>query len=102
MRILTEFASTHSKQSPKGAISRRKSKRRQSCTRITGEERLDGSYVEGIESNLSTDENLEFSHLVASVKLTTNRPPLPDIIERPKSSLPTTKAFPLAVSLTRS
>lgn len=46
------------------------------------------------------DESIEFSNLVASVKFTINRPPLADIIERPKSSLPISKVSPLAVSLT--
>ena len=69
--------------------------------RVAAEERLNASYDESRESNRSTDESLEFINLVASVKLTINRPPLPDIIERPKSSLPLAKVSPLAVSLTR-
>lgn len=63
------------------------------------EEHLDRLYDESPESDRSTVESLEFSNLVASVKLTINRPPLPDIIERPKSSLPPVKASPLAVSM---
>lgn len=66
--------------------------------RVAAEERLNASYDESPEFNRSTDESLEFSNLVASVKLTINRPPLPDIIERPKSSLPPAKVSPLAVS----
>lgn len=64
------------------------------------EEHLNTSYDESFELNRSTDESFEFADLVASVKLTMNRPPLPDIIERPKSSLPSVKASPLMVSLT--
>ena len=67
---------------------------------MTAEERLRVSSEESLESNRSADESLEFFNLIASVKLTINRPPLPDIIERPKSSLPPAKASPLAVSLT--
>lgn len=67
---------------------------------MTGEEHSNGSYDEVLEPNQSADECLEFSNLVASVKLTINRPPLPDIIERPKSSLPRAKASSLAVSQT--
>jgi hypothetical protein len=68
---------------------------------VVEEGRLVGSYDESLNSSLSTDESLEFANLVSSVKLSINRPPLADIVERPKSSLPTGKASPLAVSLIR-
>jgi hypothetical protein len=80
--------------------SRRKLKRLQLYTRVAAEERLNASCDEGPELNRSTDESLEFANLVASVKLTINRPPLPDIIERPKSSLPPAKVSPLAAFFT--
>jgi len=83
---------------PTSATSRRKLKRLESCARAAAEERL--SYDESLELNRSTDESLEFFNLVASVKLTINRPPLPDIIERPKSSLPPAKVSPLAAFFT--
>ena len=74
-------------------------KRLQSCTSAAGEESLNEPYDESLESNQSADGSLEFFDLIASVKLTINRPPLPDIIERPKSMLPAPKTSPLAVSL---
>jgi len=82
--------------------SRRKLKRLQSCTRVAAEEEehLNRLYDESPESDRSTVESLEFSNLVASVKLTINRPPLPDIIKRPKSSLPPVKVSPLATFFT--
>ena len=64
------------------------------------EDHSNGSYDESINSSLSTDESLEFSNFVSSVKLAINRPPLADFIERPKSSLPTARVSPLKVSLT--
>ena len=85
--------------SKKGATSRRGLKRLQSCIRVE-EDRSTGSCDESLKSNLSTDESLEFSDLVSSFKFANNRPPLADVIERPKSSLPTTRGSPLAVSLT--
>jgi len=81
-------------------ISRRKLKRLQSYTPAVGEESFNGSYDEGLESNQSADGSLEFSDLLASVKLTINRPPLPDIVERPKSTLPPSKVSPLAAFFT--
>lgn len=82
------------------ATSRRRLKRLQSCTLVATEERSNASYDESLELNQSTDESLEFSNLVASIELTTNRPPPPDIIERPKSSLPSAKVSPLAALFT--
>jgi len=76
--------------------SRRKLKRLQSCVRMTAEGRLDGPDDESCDRNPSTDEIPEFADLIESVKLTINQPPSPDIIERPKSSLPPTKGSPLA------
>jgi hypothetical protein len=78
--------------------SRRKLKRLESY--IRAEELLNASYDESPDFNRSTDESFEFSNLVASVKLTINRPPLPDIIERPKSSLPPAKVSPLTAFFT--
>lgn len=63
------------------------------------EDHSNGSYDESLRSNLSTDESFEFSELVAPVRFTVNRPPLADIIERPKSSLPTAKVSPLVVGV---
>jgi hypothetical protein len=80
--------------------SRRKLKRLESYMRVATEDRSNTSYDESLELNRSTDESLEFSNLVASVKLIINRPPLPDIIERPKSSLPPAKVSPLAAFFT--
>jgi hypothetical protein len=82
------------------ATSRRKLKRLESYSRVTAEERLDASYDESLELTRSTDDSLEFSNLVASVALTINRPPPPDIIERPKSSLPPATVSPLAAFFT--
>jgi len=81
---------------PTSATSRRKLKRLQSRIRAVEEDHSYGSHEDGLNSNLSTDESLEFSNLVASVKLSINRPPLADIIERPKSSLQTARVSPLA------
>jgi len=80
--------------------SRRKLKRLESYMRVAAEERSNASYDESFEFSRSTDESLDFSNLVASVKLTINRPPLPDIIERPKSSLPCAKVSPLTAFFT--
>lgn len=87
---------------PTSATSRRKSKRLQSYARMVEEGRSSGSHDENPKSDpdLSMDESTEFSDLVASVKLTINRPPLADFIERPKSSLPTSKVSPLAAFFT--
>lgn len=85
---------------PTSATSRRKLKRLQSTARAVEEDQYDESYDETPSSNLSTDESREFSDLVASVKLSINRPPLADIIERPKSSLPATRASPLSAFFT--
>jgi hypothetical protein len=84
----------------KGTTSRRKLKRLQSRSRAVEEDRSNGSLEESANSNLSTDESVEFSNLVASVKLSINRPPLADVIERPKSLLQTARVSPLAVSPT--
>jgi hypothetical protein len=61
-----------------------------------------GSHDESPKSDpdIPMEETIEFSNLVASVKFTINRPPLADIIERPKSSLPTSKVSPLAAFFT--
>jgi hypothetical protein len=85
---------------PTSTTSRRKLKRLEVYARVAAEERSNGSYDESLELNPSTDESLEFSNLVASVKLTIIRPPLPDIIERPKSSFPPAKVSPLAAFFT--
>lgn len=62
---------------------------------------MNGPYYESPELDRSADDSLEFTNLVASVKRSINRPPLPDIIERPKSSLPYAKVSPLTVSPAR-
>jgi len=67
---------------------------------VVEEDHLDGSYDESLNSSLPTDEGFEFSDLVASVKFTINRPPMADIIARPKSSLSTAKASPLTALFT--
>jgi len=86
---------------PTSATSRRGLKRLQLFTRMVDEDRSKGSFDESVKSNLTTDESLEFAELVASVGgLTVNRPPLADIIERPKSSLPTTRVSPLTAFFT--
>jgi len=85
---------------PTNATSRRQLKRLQSSTRAAEEDRSNGSYDESLKSDQYTDDLLEFSGLVASVKRSINLPPLPDIIERPKSSLPLSKASPLAAFFT--
>lgn len=86
---------------PASTASRRKSKRLQSCNRVVEESRLYGSYDEEHSvSDLPTDESFEFTDLVTSIKLTVIRPPLADIIERPKSSLPTPKVSPLTAFFT--
>jgi len=85
---------------PTSATSRRKLKRLESCARVAAEERSNASCDESLELNQSTDESLEFFNLVASVKLTINRPPLPDIIERPKSSFSPAKVSPLTAFFT--
>jgi hypothetical protein len=71
----------------------------QSCTCVIEEGYSNESYDESFKPDLSADENLDFLDLIASAKSTISRPPLADIIERPKSSLPTVRVSPLKVSL---
>jgi len=67
---------------------------------VVEEDCSNGSYDESFKPDFSADENLEFYDFIVSVKPTISRPPLADIIERPKSSLPTVRVSPLKAFFT--